>query len=103
MAIPYTTLTSAGLGNGSPLKSTIYDDLNRLLANCNQLDTNSNASAVAVENKIKFKNCGGNCTGTCTTVCTGMCINVCTGCQGTCTSCTGSCTSCTSCDGCSGH
>lgn len=109
MTIPNTGLVSAGLGVGSPLKSTIYTDLNRLLANDHDLD----ARIMTANGQITFKNCGGNCTGTCTTVCTGSCINACTnGCNGSCyNTCTGTCCGCggtcaghcTGCSSCNGH
>ena len=110
MALKNSSLSAASKAKGDKITTSIYDDLVKLLANDNGLDTDIQGTLSKQPTVINCMNgcalgcasgcsstCGNSCVsscgGGCSVGCTGSCENHCrSGCKGSCrTGCRGSC------------
>lgn len=110
MALKNSSLSAASKVKGDKITTSIYDDLVKLLANDNGLDTDIQDTLSKQPTVINCMNgcalgCANGCSGTCGNSCTGSCGGGCSGgCTGACAGdCEGDCENgCRGCGGCGG-
>lgn len=110
MALKNGSLSAASKAKGDKITTSIYDDLVKLLANDNGLDTDIQDTLSKQPTVINCMNgcalgCASGCIGTCGNSCTGSCGGGCSGgCMAACAGdCEGDCENgCSGCGGCGG-